>query len=61
MLPGGAQSSLVSTAIVRADGLRTGGADDNGSGGAGGSGSSAGKTIEASAEGIAVGEMDSDG
>lgn len=69
MLPGGAQSSLVSTAILGADGMRTGGAgtgrgggDDDGSGGGGGGGggSSAGKTMDASAEGIGM-EEDADG
>lgn len=71
MLPGGAQSSLVSTAILGADGMRTGGAgtgrdggDDDGSGGLvgdGGGGSSAGKTMDASAEGGIGMEEDADG
>lgn len=66
MMPGGAQSSLVSTAIVAADaagmmGAGARGVGDTGSGGVGGGGgSSGGKTIEASAEGMAV-EEDNDG
>lgn len=58
MLPEGAQSSLVSTAIVAADAMRVRGAaregeeGDDGSGGVGGGGgSSGGKTMDASAEG----------
>ncbi|CAM9133454.1 unnamed protein product [Ectocarpus sp. 6 AP-2014] len=60
MLPGGAQSSLVSTAIVAADAMRVRGTpggeeEDDGSGGVGGGGgSSAGKTMDASAEGAAA-------
>lgn len=64
MLPGGAQSSLMSTAIVAADDPGAGGdeyGDDGASGGDGGGGSSGGKTIEASAEGSPAADGDSDG